>query len=186
MQKIITDAYISFSMFGLLFILIFGILAIAISFSLEPILSCLQRRAGLHHYSCSEWSINQTLQLQRLAYEEAGTGGKWLHTNDYVPVTEAGQNLALLDLLDPNHPRLSAPLDLALVDSLQKSSAGGNDDDDDDDDGNNVVDQVSVVSNEVVDQGQRQEGPDAEEVTAGGSMRYARPGPEVTVAHRGL
>lgn len=163
MQKIITDAYVSFSMFGLLFILIFGILSIAISFSLEPILSCLQRRAGLHHYSCSEWSINQTLQLQRLAYEEAGTGGKWSHTNEYVPVTEAGQNLALLDLLDPNHPRLSAPLDLALVDSLQKPSAGANDDDVDDD----VVDQVSVVSNEVVEQGQHQERPEDEEVTTG-------------------
>lgn len=153
-------------MFGLLFLLIFGILAVAISFSLEPILSFLQRRAGLHYYSYSEWSINQTLQLQRLAYEEAGTGGKWSHTNEYVPVTEAGQNLALLDLMDPSHPRLSAPLDLTLVDSFQKSAAseaGGGIDDPD------VGDHA--VSDQVVEQvyqpERREDEDEDEDVTSG-------------------
>lgn len=148
-------------MFGLLFLLIFGVLAVAISFSLEPILSCLQRRAGLYHYSCSEWSINQTLQLQRLAYEEAGTGGKWSHTNEYVPIAEAGQNLALLDLLDPSHPRLSAPLDLTLVDSFQKSSASGSGGEGD---FHNVADHA--VSDQVMEQVDQQERRENEDVTS--------------------
>lgn len=94
-------------MLGLLFTLTFGATAILVSYSLEPILECIHRRTQRHHYTFPEWATNQTLQIQRLAYEEAGSGN-WLQGLEPVPVTESGEALPGLDLSNPYHPRLSA------------------------------------------------------------------------------
>ena len=56
----------------------------------------------------SEWFSNDKLQLQRMAHEELGLGGTWSgctgpHT---IPITEKGQLLGVLDVSDPDHPRL--------------------------------------------------------------------------------
>jgi len=94
-------------MLGLLFTLTFGATAILASYSLEPILECIHRRTGRHRYTFPEWATNQTLQIQRLAYEEIGSES-WLRGLESVPVTEPGEALPGLDLSDPDHPRLSA------------------------------------------------------------------------------
>lgn len=94
-------------MLGLLFTLTFGATAIVVSYALEPILECIHRRTGRHRYTFPEWATNQTLQIQRLAYEEKGSG-KWLRGMEPVPVTESGEVLPGLDLSNPDHPRLSA------------------------------------------------------------------------------
>jgi hypothetical protein len=64
--------------------------------------------------------MNETFQLQRLAHEEVGLG-TWSRTTDFIPVTKPREELALLDLSYPGHPRLSAPLILTQVDSVQRS-----------------------------------------------------------------
>lgn len=94
-------------MLGLLFTLTFGAVAILASYSLEPILECVYRRTRRHHYTFPEWATTQTLQLQRLAYEETGSV-KWLRGMEPVPVTESDEALPGLDLSNPDHPRLSA------------------------------------------------------------------------------
>lgn len=104
-------------MLGLLFTLTFGATAILVSYSLEPILECIHRRTGRHHYTFPEWATNQTLQIQRLAYEETGSGN-WSRGLEPVPVTESGEALPGLDLSNPYHPRLSAK------ESLTKSGTG--------------------------------------------------------------
>ncbi|KAI7783640.1 hypothetical protein LA080_011568 [Diaporthe eres] len=106
-QKVLSTAYVSFSMLGLLLTLTFGATAILVSYSLEPILECVHRRTGRHHYTFPEWATNQTLQLQRVAYEETGSGN-WSRGVEPVPVTESGEALPGLDLSNPHHPRLSA------------------------------------------------------------------------------
>ena len=63
--------------------------------------------------------MNETLQLQRLAYEEIGLG-TWSGGAKSIPTTLAGEELGVLDLTDLDHPRLSAPLSLSQVDDLQK------------------------------------------------------------------
>ena len=76
-------------------------------------------------YTRLEWTINETLQLQRLAHEELGIG-TWDGCAEDVPVTEKGQRLAVLDLENRNHPRLKAPppiLDLVVMAS-ENSEAG--------------------------------------------------------------
>ncbi|KAK7706262.1 hypothetical protein SLS64_007601 [Diaporthe eres] len=115
--KVLSTAYVSFSMLGLLFTLTFGATAILVSYSLEPILECIHRRTGRHHYTFPEWATNQTLQMQRLAYEETGSGN-WSRGLEPVPVTESGEALPGLDLSNPHHPRLSANK------SLTKSGTG--------------------------------------------------------------
>jgi hypothetical protein len=91
-----------------------------ISLILPPFFSCLRRRYGLREYEELEWCMNETFQLQRLAHEEVGLG-TWSRTTDFIPVTKPCEELALLDLSYPDHPRLSAPLILTPVDSVQKS-----------------------------------------------------------------
>lgn len=59
-------------------------------------------------YGRLEWCLNGTLQLQRLAHEELGPG-TWTDCDTEVPITDARETLATLDLADLKHPKL-APL----------------------------------------------------------------------------
>ncbi|TRX96875.1 hypothetical protein FHL15_002181 [Xylaria flabelliformis] len=101
----ISTSYISFSLFGLYLTYITGFLVILLSFALEPILSCAQRRWKNREYENLEWISNETLQLQRLAYEESGQGD-WSKCLDSIPITLADQELGPLNLSDPEHPML--------------------------------------------------------------------------------
>ncbi|GAP86704.1 hypothetical protein SAMD00023353_2000220 [Rosellinia necatrix] len=104
-QKILSTSYTSVSLFGLFIIYIPGVLIIILSLVLDPILSYSQKRWKNREYENLEWACNETLQLQRLAYEESGQGD-WSACIDSVPVTTAEQELAPLNVMDPKHPRL--------------------------------------------------------------------------------
>ncbi|KAL0259681.1 hypothetical protein SLS55_005418 [Diplodia seriata] len=122
-QKILTTAYTNFNTFGLCLTLALGVLIIVISYSLEPLVSCAQKRwRSLDKYSRLEWCANETLQLQRLAHEELGLG-TWHGGVDAVPVTEAGECIGMLDLADLDHPRLKAPP--VGLDEVLAEEAGG-------------------------------------------------------------
>lgn len=121
-QKILSTAYINFSVFGLVFMFVAGSLVVLVSFALEPCLRCVRRRFRLDRweYSHLEWAMNQTLQLQRLAHEEVGAG-TWAGGIRAIPVTRKGEELAILDVSDPGHPRLAGPLVLKAVDSVPQT-----------------------------------------------------------------
>jgi hypothetical protein len=108
-QKILSTAYTSFSLFGLCFTFVVGGLIIIISYILDPVLSCLRKRRGHQTYAQLEWCTNEILQVQRLAHEELGLG-TWSHATSSVPITKLGELLGLLDLADPDHPKLRTPL----------------------------------------------------------------------------
>jgi hypothetical protein len=102
-------------------ILVIGMLIIILDMALEP---CVARRATRKYtkrlssmgdeefeskthplHSVIEWNQTGTLQLQRLAHEEAGFG-TWSKCDNDVPVTEPDQFIAGLDLRNVKHPVL--------------------------------------------------------------------------------
>ncbi|KAJ0110219.1 hypothetical protein J7T55_000651 [Diaporthe amygdali] len=92
-QKILSTDYTSFSLFGLYFTFALGVLIILVSYLLEPIFEYLVRRRKYEEYKYLEWTGNETLQLQRMAYQ--GLGSKaWSGYTDSVPKTRPGYFLA--------------------------------------------------------------------------------------------
>ncbi|KAF4545925.1 Cytochrome p450 protein [Lasiodiplodia theobromae] len=107
-QMILTTAYTNFSIFGLATVLVVGGLIIFISYALEPIMRW--RKRSRHAYATLEWTMNDTLQVQRMAHEELGMG-RWMNCDRDVPITEGRDRLAVLDLEDLKHPRLKVAPD---------------------------------------------------------------------------
>lgn len=108
LQKMVSTAYTNFNTFGLCLTFVVGTTIIVLSHTIEPLASCIQKRRRLDTYSRPEWSLNETLQLQRLAHEELGVG-TWHNGAETIPFTDSGERLATVDLTDPDHLRLKAP-----------------------------------------------------------------------------
>lgn len=88
---------------------------------LEPLTSWIQKRRNPRrsNYARMEWVTHETLQLQRQAYEQSGIG-VWEGCAGSVPVTKGGEKLAVLDLEDPDCPRLKvASLQEVVVETVQ-------------------------------------------------------------------
>lgn len=96
----------SFSVLGLSIILIVGGLLILVSLVLDPLVNLLRNRLHWQDFKRVHWIVDEKLQLQRLAYEEAKQG-IWRGGDRAVPVIRAIDVLGLLDDTDPRHPRLS-------------------------------------------------------------------------------
>lgn len=69
----------------------------------------MEKRLRKTKHSWLEWSVNDFLQMQRLAHEELGFG-TWdgCVGARTVPVTDKDEKLAVLDTSDPQHLRLTA------------------------------------------------------------------------------
>ncbi|KAH8883740.1 hypothetical protein GQ53DRAFT_663302 [Thozetella sp. PMI_491] len=91
-QKIRSTQYSSFSLFGLCFIFTAGALIIIISYILEPICQCLQRRRGYDSYKNLEWTANEALHLRCLSYGATGRGSR-SNWSSAVPITQKGETL---------------------------------------------------------------------------------------------
>lgn len=97
---------ISFSLLGVAIILVVGALLILTNLVLDLVVGWVQRRWRIGDYRRLQWVLDDKLQLQRMAYEEAGVG-TWSGTTDAVPVTEFGERFGLPAGIDAKHPRLS-------------------------------------------------------------------------------
>lgn len=120
-QKIVSTGFSSFNVLGISLILGLGSVIIVLDIGLEPLVAWWQRRqytkrqmrdqsypngkAAHPLYSVLEWSHTSTLQLQRLAHEEAGYGS-WSACDGDTPVTRPGEQLAALDLREVERPVL--------------------------------------------------------------------------------
>lgn len=76
-----------------------------ISYLLEPIAACFHRRGKYNDHAYYEWMSNSSFQLQRLAHQGVGAG-TWSGVTDDIPITKAGDKLAVLDFSDPAMPIL--------------------------------------------------------------------------------
>ncbi|KZL79502.1 hypothetical protein CI238_05833, partial [Colletotrichum incanum] len=106
-QKIKSGDHMTFSLFGILFVFLLGTIIIIISLNIENLARCGQKWRKTTSYSLLEWSLNDVLQLQRLAHEELGVGD-WKRGTKLIPITVEDTPLAVLDASDPSHPRLRA------------------------------------------------------------------------------
>ena len=102
-----TDGSISFSALGTSIILVLGTAIVVTSWCVDSVVGWIQHKA-LHkgEHRRLQWILDGTLQLQRLAFEEAGMG-TWSGTTDSVPVTGRDEVLGGFDATNPEHPRLS-------------------------------------------------------------------------------
>lgn len=88
----------------------------------------IEKRLRKPRYSRLEWSVNDFLQLQRLAHEEIGFG-TWdgCAGDSTVPVTDKDETLAVLDMSDLQHLRLKVKTSLKengqAVGEIDSSSA---------------------------------------------------------------
>ncbi|KAK7717432.1 hypothetical protein SLS64_002924 [Diaporthe eres] len=99
-QKIRSTKHVSFSLFGLYFTLVTGVLIIIISYVLEPIFECLYRRRKYREYTFLEWTTSETLQLQRIGFQGVGSG-TWTGYTDNIPRTKQDEALTGLALEYP-------------------------------------------------------------------------------------
>ena len=120
-QKILSTAYSSFNVLGIIIILAIGGAFIILDLTLEFIIDFFLKRCShkkRKDYAAMEWNATSVMQLQRLAHEELGLG-TWASADKLNPVTCAGEKLAILDVRDEKHPVLKAPeehkLDVPLV-----------------------------------------------------------------------
>lgn len=115
-QKIRSNSFISVNILGLTTTFTFGALIIVTSYVLPISVEHIQRRRN--RYSSLEWITNDTLQLQRLAHEAVGAG-TWQGTIDDYPTTAKLETLAVLDLTDPEHPKLKAAEQDTKIETLK-------------------------------------------------------------------
>ena len=96
----------SFSVLGVSIILIVGSLLITTSLVLSTVMDFIRQKRHWKAHKSLQWVLDGKLQLQRLAYEEAGQG-QWSGGTDSVPVTRRGDKLGIPETVDGKHPRLS-------------------------------------------------------------------------------
>lgn len=106
-------------MFGICFIYITGLLIVSISYLLEPIQAWLYRRHNLKEDAYLEWIADETLQLQRMAYQGLKSG-HWSRYTDQIPLTEAGEILANLPRNYPLEKKRKP--DVEQASSVEKST----------------------------------------------------------------
>ncbi|KAI0455399.1 hypothetical protein F5B21DRAFT_503455 [Xylaria acuta] len=105
----ISTAFVSFSILELAVIAFLGVLIVAFSMAMLPLvnltLGVLQKDAS----HLREWCAGSPCQLHRLVNEEIGAG-TWSRVNEDIPITDKYEALALLEFSDPVHTRLRPPL----------------------------------------------------------------------------
>lgn len=105
-QKVNTTSdTVSFSVLGCAIILALGGLVILIYAILESAVGYIQKRWNWGDYRRLRWVMDDKMQVQRMAFEEAGMGS-WSKLSGNVPVTERGQVFGGLGHVDPDQPRL--------------------------------------------------------------------------------
>ena len=97
---------ISFSVLGLCVIFIFGGILIVTSLVVDSLVGFIRRKLDWKKYKSLQWTLDEKLQLQRLAYEEAGQG-HWDGCAGSVPVMKKGDRIGVPKQVDEMHPRLS-------------------------------------------------------------------------------
>ncbi|ERF72516.1 hypothetical protein EPUS_09294 [Endocarpon pusillum Z07020] len=108
-QKIRSNSFRSFSRLGLALLLGIGCLFIIVSWTMEWLVERYSKRTSRGTYQRLEWTVNNTLQLQRMVHEDVGLG-TWSKTTEDYPITLPGEHLATVDISEPEHPKLKPPV----------------------------------------------------------------------------
>ena len=116
----------SFSVLWVTIILVCGLFLIVTSFTIDTLVSLIRQRFHWDEYKSLQWTLDEKLQLHRLAYEEAGQG-HWSGGASGVPVTEKDERIGLPKPVDRSHPRLSHHHQTCSQQAEQQEVGGGDD-----------------------------------------------------------
>ena len=100
------DGTTSFSVLGVAIILILGAFLILTNLVLDICVGFIQHKLDWGDHKRLQWAIDEKLQLQRLAYEEAGQG-VWSGGASAVPVMRMQDRIGIPKNVDRSHPKLS-------------------------------------------------------------------------------
>lgn len=89
-QKIRDPEFYSLSLPGLIVTVVVGGAIVLVNLGLSTVVGCIQRLTGKGLSRMEDWKTDHMLQVQRMAYENAGIG-VWSKRDGLVPVTEKGQ-----------------------------------------------------------------------------------------------
>jgi hypothetical protein len=89
-QKIRDSHFYSFSVLGLTITLLVGGFIVLLNLCLSTIVGWFQRFSGKGIHRAEHWRLDHSLQVQRMAYENAGIG-RWRGKHSLVPVTGKGE-----------------------------------------------------------------------------------------------
>lgn len=89
-QKIRDSHFYSFSVLGMFITLVVGGSVVVLNLSLAVVVGWIQRITGKGIHQHEHWKLDHSLQVQRMAYENAGIG-HWKGQRSIVPVTAKGE-----------------------------------------------------------------------------------------------
>ncbi len=102
-----SDGTTSFSVVGVTIILALGAFLILLNLFLDLLVGFIQQKFNWGDHKRLQWVIDEKLQLQRLAYEEAGQG-TWTGGASTVPVMRMEDRIGIPMNIDKTHPKLSS------------------------------------------------------------------------------
>ena len=102
----------SFSVLGVAIILLLGALLVLTNLVLDVCVGSLQRKYDWGDHKRLQWVLDEKLQLQRLAYEEAGQG-VWSGGAGVVPTTRMDDRIGIPRNVNKAHPKLSGSAESA-------------------------------------------------------------------------
>ena len=94
-----TAAGVSFSVLWTSLILIVGVIVIILDFSLSSAVGWIQKKSRKGLDRRAEWILNNTLQIQRVAFE-GDRQGNWDRKEASVPTTQRGEMLSIVGMSD--------------------------------------------------------------------------------------
>ena len=100
------SGYLSFSVLGVSIILVLGFLFIVTALILDTAVGFFRRTLDWNDHKRLQWAVDEKLQVQRLAFEEAGQG-TWTGGIDAVPMTGPGGLDGIGSEPNKHHPRLA-------------------------------------------------------------------------------
>jgi hypothetical protein len=106
-QKVHTNSStISFSMLDVGIIITLGSIIILNSLVIDTIVGFIQQKWGWGDFRRIRWVMDDKLQVQRMAFEEAGMGREWVGLSSMVPTTKKGDAFGDLEGVDFEKLRL--------------------------------------------------------------------------------
>lgn len=112
----------NFSVLGLALVLTIGSALVLTNLVLDRVVGYIQQRYQTGNHRRLQWIVDEKLQLQRLAFEEAGMG-TWAGGAAAVPVTRLGERFGIPRNANPDHPRLREPVGMRATGGGEYESA---------------------------------------------------------------
>jgi hypothetical protein len=104
------SGYQNFSVLGIAIIVIISFVIILVGLTVDSVVGWCQKRWKKNAYGRLAWTLDEKLQLQRMAYEGAGWNF-WKHRESTVPIYTNGEHLGHYTVLENDYPTIAPAMD---------------------------------------------------------------------------